>query len=111
MFHTHKFLNIEITLGDIIRLWANLNKQTKVMEIVDIQISKNDRNKGYGSVVIEALFEAGENLETIKYIGTLSPIDLNNPDDPLHKDRIKHFYEKHGFIVDLERRYISKAIT
>lgn len=103
-------LDIIIKLSDVLELSAEFRIKTKVMEIVDIKIVQCNRNHGYGSFAMSVLFELGKVLEASEFFGTLSPIDLNDPADPSHKERIKHFYEKHGFTVDLKKRYISKTI-
>lgn len=79
------------TLNIITEYIAN-DKSKKVLKISNIIIA--DKNKGNGSILIKYLFQyASQNKNIIKIIGTISPVD----DD--HFDRLKHFYEEHGFKV------------
>lgn len=55
--------------------------------------AKNRYNKGFGSALMKELF-AYASANGIKSIsGNLSKLDLD------HKDRLHHFYKKHGFTI------------
>ena len=78
------------------------------IKIVDIQNSKENRNQGYGTIVMNVLFEIGNILDVKKYNGWLSSEDLNDYNDPEHRDRLIHFYSKFGFNVNIENNRIEK---
>lgn len=78
------------------------------IKIVDIQNSKENRNQGYGTIVMNVLFEIGDILDVKKYNGWLSSEDLNDYNDPEHRDRLIHFYSKFGFNVNIENNRIEK---
>lgn len=56
---------------------------------------RRDYNKGYGSIMINKLFEYAINNHITTICGNLSTVDLD------HKDRLHHFYKKHGFEIML----------
>ena len=91
----------------IAEYWSDENR----IHIIDIEAKKEDRNCGYGSTAMEILFEIGLHADVEKYTGYLSEHDLNDPDDPEHKDRLVHFYRKYGFIVDLEEKHIERTVN
>lgn len=54
------------------------------------------------------LFEIGDILDVKKYHGWLGHEDLNDDNDPEHRDRLIHFYSKFGFDVNIENNRIEK---
>lgn len=70
--------------------------EKKEFFIADIHIHMKDYNKGYGSLLMEQLLKLAskENIELIT--GNICGIDWN------HFERIRHFYRKHGFNVELD---------
>ena len=51
-------------------------------------------SRGYGSMVMEALIHYAQVMDIRHIRGSLSFVDLNS-----HKDRLLHFYRKHGFEI------------
>ncbi|MFP3391776.1 hypothetical protein [Brevibacillus sp. SIMBA_040] len=61
------------------------------LHITDIRVNKKDANKGYGAQLIKAAIN-----NDIKVItGEITPEDYRS-----HSDRLFHFYDKHGFIIE-----------
>ncbi len=92
----------------VITLFTEHFSDEKRIKIVDIQNNKANRNQGYGTIVMNVLFEIGEILGVKKYTGWLSTEDLDDADDPEHKDRLIHFYSKFGFDVNIKKNHIEK---
>lgn len=82
-----------------------IGKMQCVMENSSILIGdiifNNSRyyNRGYGSKMMDVLqqFAIDNNIKEIK--GNLSVVDLD------HRDRLHHFYEKHGFTITIYDSY------
>lgn len=55
--------------------------------------ANNRYNKGYGSKLMEELFAYASANDIKSISGNLSKWDLD------HKDRLHHFYKKHGFTI------------
>ena len=91
-----------------VRLLATFFCKTNEMKIEDIQIELHDVNKHYGSAALEILLKIGTRYRTMKYYGIISYGDIKEQD---HKDRLIHFYEKHGFTVDIEKMRLEKRIS
>lgn len=94
-----------------LRLIAEYCKEKNLITIRDIQVKKEDRNLGYGSLVMDILLDIGSLIGAVAYTGFLSEEDINDPNDPEHKNRLVHFYQKYGFTVDLIKRHIEKNST
>lgn len=78
--------------------------EKKEFFIADIHIHFKDYNKGYGSLLMEQLLQIAKK-ENIKVItGNISSIDWN------HFERIRHFYQKYGFSVELDYKKRSGKI-
>lgn len=78
--------------------------EKKEFFIADIHIHFKDYNKGYGSLLMEQLLNIAKK-ENIKVItGNISSIDWN------HFERIRHFYQKYGFSVELDYKKRSGKI-
>lgn len=92
----------------VITLLAEHFPNEKRIKIVDIQNRKENRNQGYGTIVMKVLFEIGEILGVKKYTGRLSTEDLDDADDPEHKYRLIHFYNKFGFDINIKKNHIEK---
>ena len=91
----------------IAEYWAEKNQ----IKIRDIEAQKEDRSQGYGSLAMDVLLEIGSLIDGVTYTGSLSEMDINDPNDPEHKNRLVHFYEKYGFTVDLTKRRIERNAT
>lgn len=78
-------------------MFLTYKNKYQILEIADIRMEDNDANKGYGSILMRALFLVIEEYPLpIKYItGWISGVDWH------HVERNKHFYEKFGFSVEL----------
>lgn len=103
-------INIHLFLCrfNVITLFTEHFPNENRIKIVDIQNSKENRNQGYGTIVMNVLFEIGNILDVKKYNGWLSSEDLNDYNDPEHRDRLIHFYSKFGFNVNIENNRIEK---
>ena len=76
--------------------WIQCVKESDAVILIgDIQHSngKIDYNKGYGSLLMDALLQHAREKGFKKIHGNLSVVDLD------HKDRLHHFYEKFGFTI------------
>ncbi|MGL4666341.1 MAG: hypothetical protein ACRCWR_00235 [Saezia sp.] len=80
------------------RLSAEFNESAGNMFIVEVG---TERNKGYGSCLIELLKSIGKEYSVSIITGNLESTDLLDKYDPEHKSRMLHFYEKHGFKIKL----------
>lgn len=80
------------------------------IKIYDISLAKENRNKGYGSVAMKVLSEIGKRVDVAFYTGFLAEDDINDPEDPEHRDRLVHFYHKWGYTVDFQKRRIIKVL-
>lgn len=96
---------------EVITFKTEYHKERSVLEIVDIQNCMEDRNRGYGSLGMEVLFECGAVLGIKKYYGILSYIDVYDKVDRDHRNRLEHFYKKFGFSVDFETMKIEKMVS
>lgn len=65
--------------------------------IIDIGIEELYRDKGFGSVLLSEIINYSKYFDVAKVIGKISYMDVKEPDA---KDRLFHFYKKHGFVVD-----------
>lgn len=91
-----------------LRLVAEYSKEKNIITIRDIEVKKEDRNLGHASLVMDILLDIGSHIGVVAYTGSLSEEDINDPNDPDHKDRLVHFYQKYGFTVDLSKRRIER---
>lgn len=73
---------------------VNLREEPLTVRIGDFIVKSYDINRGYGSILMDYLKEFSEAREKINITGSLSPFDLST-----HKERLLHFYRKHGFII------------
>lgn len=103
--------NIEVKINDNLSplIYINLNLNNKKIAFIQcvlenentlligdiIHTHKKYHNKGYGTKMMEKLFEYTKenNIQTI--YGNLSLNDID------HKDRLLHFYKKFGFNVEI----------
>ncbi|WP_250886519.1 GNAT family N-acetyltransferase [Bacillus sp. SM2101] len=82
------------------RLYAIPSTDCKILDLADIQVQKQYINKGYGSILLKTLKEIAIEKGVKEITGWISPADRD------HVDRLKHFYEKHGFEVNLHKSRI-----
>lgn len=68
----------------------------KSIEIGDVRVGRDYINKGYGSMLLQGLFIIADELGVKRVFGDIFPVDYINI------DRLKHFYEKHGFTVQID---------
>ena len=69
--------------------------KNSIMKIYDIQMMDNFINRGLGSFLIQVLKTVAKQRNIKKITGDLSVVDLDG-----HKDRLLHFYKKHGFFIE-----------
>ena len=86
--------------------------EKKEFFIADIQIRLKDYNKGYGSLLMAQLLKLAKKENIALITGNISGIDWN------HVDRIRHFYRKHEFSVELDYkkragkiRWVGQAVA
>jgi GNAT superfamily N-acetyltransferase len=59
-----------------------------------------ERDKGYGSIVIKQFIKYAKHLDVGYISGRLSPVDIGNEYNKKEsRERIYHFYPKHGFTI------------
>lgn len=87
------------------RLDAVYFKEDALINIGDIRIFGQNTNHGYGSILVKKLFGISERQNVKKITGWISGVDWN------HVDRLKYFYEKHGFTVTLDSEKKSGDIV
>lgn len=75
----------------------------KMILIGDIE--SRIENKGYGSLMMQAIIKLARILKVVIITGNLSTVD----DD--HFDKLKHFYEKYGFNVDFDKMKIELRLN
>lgn len=78
------------------KLLASFSEDYSGIEIHDIVIEEKYANKGYGSILMTHLITLAEDRKVKVITGWLSKVDEN------HAERLHHFYQKHGFKVDLK---------
>ena len=78
------------------KLLASFSEDYSGIEIYDIDIEEKNANKGYGSILMTHLIALAEERKVKVITGWLSNVDEN------HLDRLSHFYQKHGFKVNLK---------
>lgn len=82
-----------------------VHPENKHMQIADIRIEGTRVNRGYGSIMMQALMNLAHQME-IKYItGWISGVDWD------HIDRSEHFYRKFGFKCELDHENKHGTIT
>jgi GNAT superfamily N-acetyltransferase len=74
-----------------------INEFTKI-ELADIDIKEQFVNDGYGSILLGKLIELAVKRNVREITGWISGVDKN------HIERLVHFYEKHGFQINLHDR-------
>lgn len=78
------------------QLFAVYFKEKDLIDIGDIRIFGQNVNQGYGSILVNELFKISEKQNVKKVTGWISGRDWNRV------NRLKHFYEKNGFVVTLD---------
>lgn len=78
------------------RLEAVYLEEEARIDIGDIRIRGANLNRGYGSALLEEMLKISKKLNVKKITGYISSVDWD------HIDRLKHFYEKYGFVVELD---------
>lgn len=66
-------------------------------EIVDLGIDECYRDQGYGSLFLTEILKFAKCFSVNKIRGIIYRKDI---DSPQKKERLYHFYKKHGFIID-----------
>lgn len=94
---THSILNSPARLFYKIQYESKFERN---IYLEDIQFGLDDVNKGYGSILINALKKLAKEYEAEKIYGELSFVDEDSEE---HISRRRHFYEKHGFSITNRR--------
>lgn len=90
--------------GKVTSLLATFHEETKRIHIEDIQSNGGNHNRGYASSAMKHLFFLANRLGVTTITGKISFVDWD------HVDRLKYFYEKHGFLVRLNPEAQSGSI-
>lgn len=86
------------------RLDAVYYKDEALIKIGDIKVFGKNKNHGYGSILVNELFKISDKQNVTKIAGWISEVDWS------HVQRLKYFYEKHGFTVILNSEKKSGEI-
>lgn len=87
--------------GEVCRASVVHNKNRKIL-IGDIQAFIE--NKGYGSIMLRNIITLAKNVSVREITGNLSSTDSD------HFDKLKHFYDKFGFMVKIDAKRQSGTI-
>lgn len=68
--------------------------------IIDLGIDGYYQNQGYGSLLLSEILKFAKAFSVGKIRGRIYRGDT---DSPRKKERLYHFYEKHGFIIDEDK--------
>lgn len=68
--------------------------------ILDIGIDEYYQSQGYGSLLLTEILKFAKSLSVSKIKGDIYQEDIDCPEK---KERLYHFYEKHGFIIDEDK--------
>ena len=71
------------------------NKDKTTAKIEDLEVNPELENRGIGSSLLQLIEEWAKKHGVRKLIGDLSGVDVD------HLDKLKHIYEKHGYIFML----------
>ena len=71
--------------------------KSSYFKIVDIGIDEHYQGHGYGSMLLAEIIKFAKSFSVSKIKGDIYQKDI---DSPQKKERLYHFYEKHGFIID-----------
>ena len=85
-------------------LYSVYYKEENRIFIEDIQSTEENSNREYGSFAMKELLKMAGKLKVRKINGKISPKDWD------HVDRLKHFYSKFGFTVELNEASQSGRI-
>lgn len=69
-------------------------------KIIDLGIDEYYRNQGYGSLLLLEILKFANSFSVSKAKGIIYQKDI---DSPQKKERLYHFYEKRGFIIDEDK--------
>ncbi|MVQ33364.1 GNAT family N-acetyltransferase [Paenibacillus sp. MAH-34] len=75
------------------------------MRIADIRVEGDRVNRGYGSLIMQAIIKIVDELGIKCITGWISSVDWD------HIERSEHFYRKFGFDVDLNHETMHGTIT
>ncbi|GED61426.1 GNAT family N-acetyltransferase [Brevibacillus formosus] len=69
--------------------------EQKHLRIADIRIEGDQVNKGYGTILMNAIMQLGNELNVQCITGWISQVDWD------HIERLTHFYKKFGFSCEI----------
>ena len=88
-----------------------IDKHKDHLYIVDF-IPSSQKGAGYGSLLMQQIIQYAIDQPNINFIsGGLSWVDLDDKNDPEHRSRLIHFYQKHGFDVNISEERIRLNIV
>ena len=103
--YTLRAVSVEIDgIGDEARL--DFSRSNDVLEIVGVDCRPNS---GWGSFLMERTLRIAKALHATSVWGWLSPVDLEDSQDPGHGSRLLHFYRKFGFEITDDREMGKRA--
>lgn len=72
-----------------------------LLEIYEIS---GPKNRGWGSLLMHRVLTYAKAKNCHAARAWLSQVDLGDKNDPEHRERLFHFYEKHGFAIKTDKR-------
>ena len=84
---THIDIHIRAFGFDRLTLQAEYRPTEDKIKICNVDVAKEHRCMGYGSVAMNILFAIGDSMGISAYSGFLGPNDLDDPDDPHSRKR------------------------
>jgi GNAT superfamily N-acetyltransferase len=75
--------------------YLSFQKMTNTVKIEDIRVDSRFENRGVGSLLLAFAESWAREHGASRMVGDLSDVDAS------HFDKLKHFYEKHGFTFRL----------
>lgn len=73
------------------------------IHIIDFTVAEKWQNNGIGSLMLKRLIYEAEQMKIMQITGWLSPEDIGrdgNTEKKKNRERLYHFYSKHGFFID-----------
>ncbi|MFD2084520.1 GNAT family N-acetyltransferase [Brevibacillus brevis] len=76
-------------------IFLEFDSEQKHLRIADIRMEEDQVNKGYGSIMMNAIMQLGNELNVQCITGWISQVDWD------HIERLEHFYKKFGFSCEI----------
>lgn len=74
-------------------------------KIIDMGIDEHYQNNGYGSLLLSEILKFAKSFSVNKIKGDIYRKDIESTEK---RERLYHFYEKHGFFIDFDKLMILK---